>query len=325
MIGGSGERLRAEVGARGYTMVRIPGVANLPGGVRAVARACRAHAIDLVNAHGLRMTLLAGLARRLGNSKAPLVTTIHAVHTRLRHRFARTLLEHLPDEVIFASRCERERLAELWGRAVGQVIYTGVDLPRPGATEPIDLEAKHGVPRDARVIGVVGRLSPEKAVGDAIAALVRLPDDVVLCIVGDGPEENALRAEAHRRGVERRVVFAGKSSDADRYLVSFCALVLPSRLEGLPVTLREAGALSIPVIAADVGGVREVVVPRETGLLYPTGDVDGLVRAIRGMLEDPSRAAAMGCAARQRIARIFGVERWADESEALFARVAQLD
>jgi glycosyltransferase involved in cell wall biosynthesis len=205
------------------------------------------------------------------------------------------------------------------------VIYAGVDLPRPGATEPIDLEAKHGVPRDTRVIGLVGSLSPEKAVGDAIAALVRLPDDVWLCIVGDGSEENALRAEARRRGVERRVIFAGESSDADRYLVSFCALVLPSRLEGLPATLRAAGALSIPVIAADVGGVREIVVPRETGLLYPTGDVDGLVRAIRGMLEDPSRAAAMGCAARQRIATLFGVERWAEETEALFARVAQLD
>jgi glycosyltransferase involved in cell wall biosynthesis len=121
------------------------------------------------------------------------------------------------------------------------------------------------------------------------------------------------------------VVFVGNSSEAERYLVSFCALVLPSRLEGLPVTLRDAGALSIPVIAADVGGVREIVVPRETGLLYPTGDVDALVRALRGMLDDPSRAAALGCAARQRIAKVFGMERWADEIEALFARVEQAE
>ena len=325
LIGVSGESLLEEVASRGYTTVRIPAGANLPGGVHAVARACRDHSIDLVNAHSLRMTLLAGVARRLRLSKAPLVTTIHGLSSRLRPGLTRALLERLPDEVIFASRYERERLAELWGHAVGQVVYTGVTLPRPGVTEPIDLEAKHGVPRDARVIGYVGRLAPEKAVGDAIAALVRLPDDVWLCIVGEGAEENALRAEARRRRVERRVVFAGHSAEVDRYLVSFCALVLPSRLEGLPITLREAGALSIPVIAADVGGVRELVVPRETGLLYPTGDVDSLVRSIRGMLEDPSRAAAMGCAARQRIAEVFGVERWADETAALFARIARVD
>ena len=325
MIGAFHKALLEEAGARGYTTVRIPRGLNLPGGMRAIARICREHAIDLVNAHSLHMTLVAGLARVLRLTKTPLVTTIHNIADRRNDQRARAVLERFPDEVVFISRYERDRLAEIWGHAVGQVIYSGVELPRPGATEAIDLEAKHGVPRDARVVGFVGRLSPEKAVGDAIAALVRLPEDVWLCIVGDGPEENALRAEARRRGVERRVVFAGFSREVDRYLVSFSALVLPSRREALPVTLREAAALSIPVIAADVGGVREVVVPRETGLLYPTGDVDGLVRAIRGMLEDPSRAAAMGCAARQRVAQSFGVKRWVDETEALFARVAQVD
>jgi glycosyltransferase involved in cell wall biosynthesis len=314
-----------EARSRGYTAVRIPRGINLPGGMRAIARVCREHAIDLVNAHSLRMTFVAGMARKLRLMQTPLVTTIHNVADRKNDQRARKILERFPDEVIFISRYERERLAELWGHAVGQVIYSGVELPRPGATDAIDLEAKHAVPRDARVIGFVGRLSPEKAVGDAITALVRLPDDVWLCVVGDGADVGALRAEARRRGVERRVVFAGYSREVDRYMVSFSALVLPSRREALPVTLREAGALSIPVIAADVGGVREVVVPRETGLLYPTGDVDALVRAIRSMLEDPSRAAAMGCAARQRVAQIFGVKRWVDETEALFAQTARTD
>ena len=325
MVGAFHKPLLEEAATRGYTTVRIPRGLNLPGGVRATARICREHSIDLVNAHSLRMTLVAGLARKLRLMKTPLVTTIHNIADRRNDSRARTILERFPDEVIFVSRYERDRLAEIWGHAVGQVIYSGVELPRPGVVEAIDLEAKHGVPRDARVIGFVGRLSPEKAVGDAITTLVRLPEDVWLCIVGDGAEEGALRAEARRRGVERRVVFAGFSREVDRYLVSFSVLVLPSRREALPVTLREAGALSIPVIAADVGGVREIVTPRETGLLYPTGDVDALVRAVRGMLDDPSRAAAMGCAARQRVAQIFGVKRWVDETEALFAQTAQVD
>ena len=65
--------------------------------------------------------------------------------------------------------------------------------------------------------------------------------------------------------------------------------------------------------------------PASFTLLYPSGDVDSLVRAIRVVLDDPSRAAAMGVAARQRMAKVFDVERWTDETEALFARVAGVD
>ena len=85
----------------------------------------------------------------------------------------------------------------------------------------------------------------------------------------------------------------------------------------------EAGAIGLPVVAADVGGVREVVVPRETGLLYESGDVDALVRALRVVLEDPSRAASMGVAGRERVAQLFDVKGWVDETEALFARLVE--
>ncbi|MFI5316528.1 MAG: glycosyltransferase family 4 protein [Myxococcota bacterium] len=325
VVGAPGRALLDEARARGYTALCMPRSANLPGAVRAVARACREHAIDLVSAYGMRMTLAAGLARRLRLARAPLVTTIRDLSERASGLRARLVLQRLPDEAIFASRFERDRIAERWGGAAGQVIHPWVDVPRPGSIEPIDLESKHGVPRDARVIGYLGALSPEKAVGDVIAALVRLPEDVYLCIVGEGSEEGALRAEARRRGVERRVVFAGASSEVERYMIGLSALVLPSRQEALPVSLLEAAALAIPVIAADVGGVREIVDPRETGLLYPTGDVDGLVRAIRGILDDPSRAATLGCAARERVARVFAAQRFVDETEALFARVARAD
>jgi glycosyltransferase involved in cell wall biosynthesis len=300
----------------------VPRGVRFLAGMRAIARAAKAHEISVVNAHSVRMTGLAGAARKLGLLRAGLVATIHNVDDRRNDRMAQPILSRFPDELVFISEFERARLAEIWGRELGVVIYSGVDLPSPGSLEPLDLTALHGIPADARVIGYVGRLSPEKAVGDAIAALPRLPDDVVLCIVGAGPEENALRAEVHRRKLEKRVVFAGFSREVGRYMSSFVGLVLTSRREALPVVLREAGAIGLPVVAADVGGVREIVVPRETGLLYPSGDVDGLVRAIRVLLDDPSRAATMGCAARERIALKFDPKQWVDETEGLFARVA---
>lgn len=325
MIGAIGEPFLREARAYGHRTVSVPGGVRLIAGMRAIARAVREHAIDVVNAQSLNMTALAGSARRLRLMRAGLVSTIHNVTDRSHDRFAKPILRWLPDELVFVSRFERSRLAEIWGGEHGEVIYSGVDLPEPGSLEPLDLATLHGVPREARVLGYVGRLSPEKAVGDAIAALPRLPDDVVLCIVGEGSEEGALRAETRRRNLERRVVFAGYSREVGRYMASFVGLILPSRRESLPVVLREAAAIGLPVVAADVGGVREIVVPRETGLLYPSGDVDALVRAIRSLLDDPSRAATMGCAARERMARLFDPKRWADETEALFARVARGD
>jgi glycosyltransferase involved in cell wall biosynthesis len=325
VIGASGTPFLREAHAHGHRTVSVPGGVRAIAGMRAIGRAAREHKIELVNAQSLRMTALAGWARRLRLYRAGLVATIHNVADRANDRFTKPILLGLPDALVFASRFERARLAEVWGGEHGEVIYSGVDLPAPGSLEPLDLSTLHGVPRDARVLGFVGRLSPEKAVGDAIAALPRLPDDVVLCIVGEGPEEGALRAETRRRGLEKRVVFAGFSREVERYLASFVGLVLPSRREALPVVLREAAAIGLPVVAADVGGVREIVVPRETGLLYPSGDVDGLVRAIRSLLDDPSRAATMGCAARERVARMFDPKQWVDETEALFTRVARSD
>ena len=282
-----------------------------------------------MNAHSIHTTaLVAGVARRLRLVKAPVVT-----HDPQRAATGGTtagrapILRHLPDQVIFVSRYERERLAESWGKpAIGHVIYSGVERPRPGAIEPFDLEALHGMPPDARVIGFVGRLSPEKAVGDAIAALPRLPDDVVLCIVGEGPEEGALRAEARRRGLEKRVVFAGFSRDVD----------------ALPVGVRGAGAAVAARVAAGGAAARRARSAcrssRPTsaacarswcrarrGSCTRAATSTALVRAIRVVLDDPSRAASMGCAGRERIAQLFDVKRWVDETEALFARIARVE
>ncbi len=262
LIGTTGRPMRDEVLARGHALLELP-----PGwgplSTRAVARGCREHDIDLLNPHSLRSTWLCGLCVRGLLSRLPIVTTIHNVADRRRDRLARGILRLFPDEVTFVSQYERERLE--YGR--GRVIPTGIDIGDPERIEPVDLEREHGIRRGARVIGYVGRLSPEKAIGDAIAALERLPADTVLCLVGQGPEEDLLRLQAQDRRLAERVVFAGFQRDVPRYLRSFDVFVLCSRREALPVALREAGMMGLASVAADVGGVSEVVVDGETGTL----------------------------------------------------------
>jgi glycosyltransferase involved in cell wall biosynthesis len=302
----------------GASVLSLSGV----GALRRIARACREERVDLINAHSIRMTLLAGLGIRSGLIRAPLVTTIHNVSERRNDWLAYPILRLLPDRLSFVSRYEQSRLEARWGRSLGRVVHTGIDVHDPDAIEPLDLPARHGVPEGARVIGCIGRLSSEKAIEDAIAALANLPPDAVLCIVGSGPEEGALRAAASERGLADRVCFAGYSDEVLGYLRSFDLLVLPSRRESLPVVLREAGMMRLPVVAANVGGVPEIVVPGETGLLYPPGDVDALTAGIRSLLDAPERAVQMGERARARVLERFSLDRWLDATEALFGELA---
>jgi glycosyltransferase involved in cell wall biosynthesis len=317
VIGATGEPMLDLARRNGEEALALRGT----GGLRSIVRTCRERRIDLVNAHSIRMTFLAGIGVRTGLIRVPLVTTIHNVSERRNDWLAYPVLRLLPDRLSFVSRYEQSRLEARWGRGLGQVVHTGIDIHDPDAIEPLDLDVRHGIPAGARVIGCVGRLASEKGVEDAIGALADLPRDSVLCIVGSGPEEGALRAAASERGLAERVCFAGYSDEVLGYLRSFELLVLPSRRESLPVVLREAGMMRLPVVAADVGGVSEIVVPGETGLLYRSGDVAALTQGIRSLLDAPERARQMGERARTRVLERFSLDRWLDATEALFAEL----
>jgi len=320
VIGAEGDAMIDATRAVGLSVERLPParVANaFLGGVGPIARICHDHESEVVNTHSIWTTAQAALAVRRGPKRVPVVATVHNIHHRRNDLLAYPVLRYLADGVVFVSRYEQERLAERWGRKLGEVIPSGVPVPDLEGLEPVDLEGRHGIPRAARVIGFVGRLSPQKGVADAIAALEHLPESAVLCIVGSGPEQGALRAQVARQRLGARVFFAGWQEDVNAYLRSFALLVLPSRREALPVVLRQAGAMEIPVIAADVGGVAEIVTHDRTGLLYPAGDIDALARAIQALLDAPERAQELGRRARRHVVQRFDLERWLEETEAV--------
>jgi glycosyltransferase involved in cell wall biosynthesis len=156
------------------------------------------------------------------------------------------------------------------------------------------------VRRSQKVVLYLGALSSEKNVGLAIEALARLPG-VHLLVVGDGPERPALELLA-REVAPARVRFAGTTEDPARALAAADVLVLPSSTEGLPAVLIEAGLSRVPVVATDVGFVRDIVVDHRTGLLVPTGDVEALAAALATALSDATRLAE---AARVRCLELF--------------------
>ena len=162
----------------------------------------------------------------------------------------------------------------------------------------------------------LGRLTRQKGFDVLIRALARL-DDASAVIVGDGPEASELERLRAELGLDGRVRFAGWVDDPAALVRSADALVLPSRYEALPLAILEAMHAGLPVVATDVGSVREEVRAGETGLLVPAEDDARLASAIREVL-DPAVGQVMGARARDVASRQFTSERMARDFELLY-------
>ncbi len=200
--------------------------------------------------------------------------------------------------------------AMLRGRNLS-VIPSAVDLDRfrPG----LDASALRSSLRldGKRVVIFTGRLVPHKGVDVLLQALVRLPTDVVAVVVGAGPRLPSLVGLARRLGVEDRVRFCPAVSDEalPRYLALADLFVFPSqnRLEGFGLVIAEAMAAGLPVVIADMPGVREVIEPGREGLLAEPLIADDLSQKIRTVLDDRALATRMGQAARERAETLYGL------------------
>ena len=146
------------------------------------------------------------------------------------------------------------------------------------------------------VVLVLARLELEKAVDIAIEAIAGVPD-VVLVIAGTGSRRTTLEEQARGLGVQDRVHFLGQRTDVAALLQHAQVFALPSLREGLPLSVLEAMAAGVPVVATDIGGTRDLVT-RETGLLVPVNDAAALATAIRKTLAEREATAGRVAAAR---------------------------
>ena len=162
-----------------------------------------------------------------------------------------------------------------------------------------------------RVLIFTGRLVPHKGVDGIVRALASLPDDVHLIVVGRGPRLSDLLGLARRLGVEERSHFLPSVTDEElpAYLRAADLFVFPSvnRLEGFGLAVAEAMACGLPVVIADMPGVREVIDPGREGLLVEPFLGADLAARLRELLDDPARRRQMGEAARRRAEERFGL------------------
>lgn len=177
------------------------------------------------------------------------------------------------------------------------------------------------LPADARLIGVVGRLWPQKRVKDLIwaADLVRvLHDNIRLLIIGDGPERAHLEEFARGASDLEHIRFLGERGDVWRIMPHLDMLWQGSEYEGQPNSVMEAMACGVPVVASDIPGNRDLVFHGETGFLLPLGDRAAWGRTANTLLTDAILAARLGAAARERMLDDFSVERMVERHVELY-------
>jgi glycosyltransferase involved in cell wall biosynthesis len=133
-----------------------------------------------------------------------------------------------------------------------------------------------------------------KGIDLAIRVVSALGDGYRLVVVGDGAERPNLEALVAELGVTDRVELRGWDDRARHVLGTFDVYLLPSRLEGFPITVMEAMQAGVPVVATEVGSIREAIEDGETGFVVPVGDVNAMAAAVRLLSEDPELRARMG-------------------------------
>lgn len=179
-------------------------------------------------------------------------------------------------------------------------------------------------PRDF-VVGTAGRVWDRvKRISDVIEAVTRMgaeAPNVRLLVVGDGPDRQRLEQAVAERGLSERVGFAGYQSDLQPYYQAMDAFVLASSQESFGMVLVEAMFARLPVVATQVGGIPDVVVPGQTGALIPPERPDRIEVELRALYSDPSLRQRWGAAGADRAEQHFTAERYVRDVEALYLRL----
>lgn len=286
---------------------------------------------DLVHAHSSKAGLLARLAAR---GLAPAVYTPHCFGfvgdvgraQRLLAIAVERALGHATAALICV--CEAERRE---GLAAGVApperlwrVYNGVEDCPPENAPAASLAGLRG---SGPVVGAIAVLRRQKRLDLLIDAAPQILDahpEATIAIIGNGPEEERLRARAAALGLDREERFAMLpfADSSWPYLAALDLYVLPSEWEAFPIGVLEALACGVPQVATDVGGTGEAVLDGETGLLSAP-DPGRIAAAVVELLDDPARLASMRSASRRRQAASFTVGRMVDDTVAVYDTIAR--
>ena len=333
--------LHEEAAARGVHMIVEPSLVrrispwhDVQATLR-LERVMRAGHYDIVHTHSSKAGILGRIAARLAgvpvivhtahgwgfNDEQPwYLNWLYIVLERLCAPFTGALI------VVGAPNRDKGLALGIGRPEQYRLIRSGIEVQafRDVRTSRDEARRRIGLPRDAFVIGSVGRLEGQKAPLDLFAAFTPVAaehPEAHLVYVGEGSWRGELEAAIARAGLQGRVHLVGLRRDVPELLRAFDVFALASRWEGLPRVFPQAMAAGLPIVATRVDGAPDAITPGENGWLVDVGDTAAMARYLRALAGDPAMARRMGAAGRARVDE-FAVERMVEELAELYAALS---
>ena len=304
---------------------------NLPDKLRqlqSLSRQARAQPVDVIHAHTTRAAYYGVLLGQ--RAQTPVVATLHSLTHDLVYR---RLLPRRANRMIAVSEAQQKRLVEQnIPASYLRAVYNGTDmldqaarLNRGEAASAV--RAELNLPLPTPIIGLIGDVGEAKGHPLLLSAI---PEILAHCpsahfvFVGHRHADAfaCLLETATRLGITDRLHFLGARSDIARLLASMDILAVPSRWETFGLVVIEAMAMGTPVVAARVGGLPEIVVDGETGVLVERGPA-AFAQALVALLQNPSRRARMGMAGQARVQELFTADAMLDRIEDVYEEAVQ--
>jgi len=294
--------------------------------VRRVRRLLKEIRPDILHTHLYHANLYGRIAA-LGLGLPGVVATVHNIYARVKpHRcLANYLLARLSDYVLVFSPQVREDVRR-YDRVPEdrlRMLTPGVRLEGQSCGERRE-EARTEIGVSGFCLGNVARLEEQKGHEDLLAAVSRVRRDIpdlTLLLVGDGSRGAQLKGLARELGLEQVVRFLGSRRDIFRILPALDVFVMPSRWEGIPLTLLEAMGCGLPAISTRVGRAPEIIRDGANGRLTPAAAPEALARAILELYYEPEKRRQWGEQARRTVLEKYTLEHFLEQFAAIYVEL----
>lgn len=330
-----GDEWVPELESHGVAVTRFRPTREIdPAGSREARRLLAGFPLVHFNKVDPRSLLPAIPAARSAGARA-VVSTEHVVlGPASRYPFGRQVVARmvrrtnaLLDAVTVPCEYARRVYSERYRVPPSKVVNVGTAVRLDSFDEGVDrtrVRGEFGLGRDDVVAAIVGRLHEQKgleAAIESVPAILEREPRFRLLLVGAGPLEDVLRTIVSRESLGSAVILAGRRDDVPEVLAAADLLILPSESETAPLTVLEAMAAGLPVVATDVGGVGEAVESGVTGVLIEPRDPRAIAEAVLSVVALPDGGAAMGRAGRRTVRERFSRDRLVGAVTALYERL----
>ena len=294
---------------------------------RILRRLLRQEQANIVHAHGLKAALVTAAA--LAPMRHPcFLFTAHNSLPQSSSRLAQwgtNLVQRWMfrgmNTIISVSDSVRSQITPFVPENKVLTIHNGISSKEFGNVSMDASRLPLGLEPDDQVVGTVARLIPGKGIAtllEAVSLIAKIVPKLHLVVVGDGPERPRLEQYAQRLGLQGRALFLGWRDDVPSLMAGWDCYALPSLSEGFNVSVLEAMASRLPVVASDLPALREAVVPGRGGIMVLPGSAPELAAALLHVLKEPEKARALGKYNRERVDAFFGEDRMVRCTRALY-------